>query len=172
MKMAKASQADLDMAMELSNALDALEKRLFPAGMKRDDAELFDDAHPRHCEEALAHLLELYKRASLMRVVWGCAVMLDPRNRLVDPSADTIEHHPDRAELAVQVDGLKFDALGEPRTRYVRVSLDGNHCVMHPSEGDRYVEDARQAGDESPYVVRDVWLSEREFDDLPEHEGF
>jgi hypothetical protein len=67
---------------------------------------------------------------------------------------------------------LMFDALGEPRTRYVRVSLDGNHCVMHPREGDAYLEEARQNGDDSPYVVADVYLSEREFNDLPEHEGF
>lgn len=71
-----------------------------------------------------------------------------------------------------QPDGLMFDALGEPRTRYVRVSLRGNHCVMHPNEGDRYLQDARDNGDDSPYVVRDVYLSEREFEDLPEHEGF
>jgi len=77
-----------------------------------------------------------------------------------------------RIEQMCQPDGLKFDALGEPRTRYVRVSLNGSHCVMHPSEGDAYLKDARDAGDESEYTVRDVWLSEREFDDLPEHNGF
>ena len=71
-----------------------------------------------------------------------------------------------------QPDGLMFDALGEPRTRYVRVSLHGNHCVMHPNEGDSYLQDARDNGDDSPYVVRDVYLSAREFEDLPEHEGF
>ena len=52
--------------------------------------------------------------------------------------------------------GLKFDALGEPRTRYVRVTLNGSHCVMHPSEGDTYLKDARENGDESNYVVRCV----------------
>lgn len=71
-----------------------------------------------------------------------------------------------------QPNGLMFDALGQPRTRYVRVSLGGNHCVMHPSEGDSYLQEARDSGDESSYVVADVYLSEREFDDLPEHEGF
>ena len=74
--------------------------------------------------------------------------------------------------MKAQIEGLMFDALGEPRTRYVRVSLNGSHCVMHPIEGDRYVQDARDAGDESEYIVRDVWLSEREFEDLPEHDGF
>jgi hypothetical protein len=69
-------------------------------------------------------------------------------------------------------DELLRDAFGEPRTRYVRVSLDGNHCVMRPQEGDTYLADARQNGDDSPYDVADVYLSEREFNDLPEHEGF
>lgn len=68
--------------------------------------------------------------------------------------------------------GLMFDAFGEPRTRYVRVSLDGSHCIMHPSEGDRYLQDARDCGDSGEYIVADVYLSEREFDDLPEHDGF
>jgi hypothetical protein len=68
--------------------------------------------------------------------------------------------------------GLMFDALGEPRTRYVRVSLAGSHCIMHPSEGDTYLQDARDAGDDSEYTVADVYLSEREFEDLPEHDGF
>jgi hypothetical protein len=73
-----------------------------------------------------------------------------------------------------QPNGLMFDALGEPRTRYVRVTLNGSHCVMHPSEGECYVQDARDAGDPDweRYIVRDVWLSEREFEDLPEHDGF
>lgn len=82
-----------------------------------------------------------------------------------------------RAELTdeqqlCQPNGLMFDAFGQPRTRYVRVSLNGSHCVMRPSEGDTYIKDARDNGDESAYVVRDVYLSEREFDDLPEFDGF
>lgn len=68
--------------------------------------------------------------------------------------------------------GVMFDAFGEPRTRYVRVTLDGAHCVMHPSEGDTYLSDAQQNGDESHYIVSDVYLSEREFEDLPEFDGF
>lgn len=75
---------------------------------------------------------------------------------------------------ACQINGLMFDALGEPRTRYVRVTLDGSHCVLDAREGDRYVADARAAGDDAAdrYVVRDVYLSEREFDALPEFDGF
>ena len=70
------------------------------------------------------------------------------------------------------INGLRFDAFGEPRVRYVRVSLSGNHCIMRPSEGDSYLQDARDCGDDSEYTVADVYLSEREFEDLPEHDGF
>mgnify|MGYP000473453094 CR=1 FL=1 len=76
------------------------------------------------------------------------------------------------ARMKCLPNGVMFDALGEPRTRYVRVSLNGSHCVMQPSEGDTYLKDARENGDDSAYVVADVYLSEREFEDLPEHDGF
>lgn len=78
------------------------------------------------------------------------------------------------ANAMVQVEGLRFDALGEPRRRYVRVTLNGSHCVMPPAEGDSYIEAARNDGDPDwdRYIVRDVYLSEREFEDLPEFEGF
>lgn len=92
---------------------------------------------------------------------------------LLVASTDPLGLVPERGKLC-QPEGLGFDAFGEPRTRYVRVTLNRNHCVMHPSEGDCYVQDARDAGDPDweRYIVRDVWLSEREFEDLPEHDGF
>lgn len=102
MKMAKASKADLDMAMELCNALDALTQRwgaTVPDEIAKpdggDENEYFDRDDREQCQRVLGYLLELADRASLMRVVWGCAVMLDPTNKCVDPNADTIEHHPD-----------------------------------------------------------------------------
>jgi hypothetical protein len=87
----------------------------------------------------------------------------------------TVNAQSDEVErMQCLINGMQFDALGQPRTRYVRVSLDGNHCVMYPSEGDCYMQEARDAGDPDwkRYIVRDVWLSEREFEDLPEHDGF
>lgn len=65
-----------------------------------------------------------------------------------------------------------FDALGEPRTRYVRVTLGDVDCVMHPSEGDAYLKDAKGCGDDGAYVLTNVYISEREFEDLPEFDGF
>lgn len=95
-----------------------------------------------------------------------------------DEAADELDRLTRELEAArkdaalCQPSGLMFDALGKPRTRYVRVTLNRSHCVMHPSEGDRYVQDARDAGDDSQYTVTDVYLSEREFYDMPEFDGF
>lgn len=97
MKIAKASEADLKMAMELMNALESLERyRTFPEGMRSDpdDYADFDADNSEHCREVMEYLLKLTGGASLMRVVFGMAVLLDPANQCVDPAADTLEHHP------------------------------------------------------------------------------
>ena len=103
-KMAKASDHDISVAMNLCNALEALTQQWsphFPQAIAKppseDDDEDFDNDNPEHCKRALDHLLELARSASMMRVIWGAAVMLHPRNRCVDPNTDTIEHHPDAA---------------------------------------------------------------------------
>lgn len=102
MKMAKASNQDLDMAMDLCGAIDALTNNwpTMPESLSNHDddamgAEHFDRDDDKQCGKVLRHLLEIAERGSLMRVVLGAAVMLDPRNKLVDPDADTIEHHPE-----------------------------------------------------------------------------
>lgn len=102
MKMAKANERDLEMALELCNALDALtgrwgatmpEKIAKPEGTS--DTEYFDPEDAEQCIRVVAYLRELADAASLMRVVFGMTVLLDPRNKIVDPAADTLEHHPD-----------------------------------------------------------------------------
>lgn len=100
MKMAKASAADIDMAIELAAALAALSSywgAVMPPklqGATEEDAPFsIDDADD--CRRVLRYLIQLDRRASLFRVAYGMAVLLDPRNKIVDPDADTLEHHPD-----------------------------------------------------------------------------
>lgn len=101
MKMAKASQADLDMAMELVSAFENLGSRWVPAMpmeieqvSDEQEHEGFDRDDDTQCGRALRYLLDLTDRASLGRVVWGMAVVCDKDNQLLDPDADTIEVHP------------------------------------------------------------------------------
>ncbi len=66
----------------------------------------------------------------------------------------------------------EFDALGEPRTRYVRVILDGATMVISSADAEEFNATAKANDDNSDYEFKDVYLSERELDDLPEFEGF
>lgn len=64
--------------------------------------------------------------------------------------------------------GVMFDALGEPRKRYVRITHDGAHCIVQPDD----VKDMVDSEKPEDYTLTDTYLSEREFEDLPEFDGF
>jgi hypothetical protein len=113
MKMAKASEADLRMAMDLCSALDLLGQRFIPCMPEAieqlgpdDEREPFDSDDDAQCGRAMRHLLEIAERGSLMRVVWGMAVLLDPANRMVDSDADTLERHPSHAAAVAALKNL------------------------------------------------------------------
>lgn len=137
MKMAKASEADLQMAMDLTGMLDALGHRLCPSMptviARNGGDEEFDRNDDAQCGRALRVLLETADRASLGRVVWGAAVMLDPRNRLVDPAADTIEQHPDRVHASTAAKALRA-ALAE--LHRVCLGMDLENQAERPTEAE------------------------------------
>jgi hypothetical protein len=64
---------------------------------------------------------------------------------------------------------VMFDALGEPRTAYERLTLDGAHMVLTTAEAEAYLATEPL---ETTYLRTTVYLSEREFEDLPEFDGF
>lgn len=108
LKMAKASQADMDMAERLCGALESLDRGYMPEGVdSQEDGAEFDQDNDRHCGEAMRHLLAIIRDGSLGRVIWGMHVLIDPRNTFVDPAADTLEPHPDHAKL---IAALKTDS--------------------------------------------------------------
>lgn len=106
MKMARASEADLRMAMDLSSALDQLGQQFVPCMPQAiaklvtgEECEHFDSDDDAQCGRAMRYLLEIAARGSLGRVIFGMAVLLDPTNRMVDSAADTLEHHPDNVAV-------------------------------------------------------------------------
>ena len=107
--MAKASEADISMAMDLANVMDDIERGYFPAKFSDDEEEGIEwiDTHDREQYEKLIDGLKLLlKKGSISRVIWGMAVVCDPDNEAIDPDADTIEHHPKRLQLEKQRDEL------------------------------------------------------------------
>lgn len=101
MKMAKANQADIDMAMTLSSFIDSIDKGYVPDAASNDAERIewlcLDDGE--QCCRIVSELKSIITKGSFFRVVFGLAVLLDPDNELVDPDADTIEHHPKRKAL-------------------------------------------------------------------------
>ncbi|WP_427551872.1 hypothetical protein ACQE3D_24885 (plasmid) [Methylomonas sp. MS20] len=106
MKMAKANPADLDMALELTSALEAISRRdgaslpenIVKSQDDEDEAEPFSVEDSEHCRRVCEYLIHLSRSASLFRVVISMTVLLDPENKVVDPSASTLAHHPDTLE--------------------------------------------------------------------------
>lgn len=101
MKMAKASPADLEAAMDVVRILESLDRGLMPSEMAEDedeDGSYFDTDDSGDCKKALNLLLDAADKGSIGRVVYGMFVLLDPNNEAIDPNLDYIEHHPKRIE--------------------------------------------------------------------------
>jgi hypothetical protein len=56
------------------------------------------------------------------------------------------------------------------RKRYVRLEYDGNVCIVEPDDVDDMIED--HDPDADPIKQSDVWMTAKEFEDLPEFEGW
>ena len=122
MKMAKASTADMEMAMRLCSALEAIDRRFFPEGAEgENDKADFDCDDDAHCGQVLRHVLEILQGGSIARVIWGMDVMLDPANKVVDPDADTLEYHP--KTVAAFLDSERMDWLADPANGIGNVQL-------------------------------------------------
>lgn len=104
MKMAKASERDIDAAGAAMSVLNDISSGYYPARDEEGDPPLFFD------EDDPAHLRLFYDlmKKSLDdapgwpgRVIGGmCFVILYDANRIVDPDADTLELHPRFKEAA------------------------------------------------------------------------
>lgn len=132
MKMAKASEADMEMALKLCSALEAMDRRFFPEGAEgENDPEYFDCDDDAHCGQALRHILRILQGGSIGRVIWGMYVMLDPANKVVDPDADTLEDHPDT--VAAMRDRERMDWLADPANGIGNVQLPTEvvHANVH-----------------------------------------
>jgi hypothetical protein len=147
MKIAKASEADLNMAMDLAGALECLSHRWvpsFPQGCGDTDPDADDDFDvddDQHCGRALRHLLDIAKRGSMGRVVWGMVTLVDPSNKIIDPAADVLEVHPDLKRRVEAPESLR-SALQVLHS--VCVAMDLVNQMERPTE-DQYQSAMAQA---------------------------
>lgn len=135
MKMAKASERDIDAAGNAMSILGDISGGYYPAGEVGDEVEptWFDPDNADH----LRHFYDLIN-ATLDkspgwpgRVIGGmCYVILFDKNQIVDPSADTLELHPRFAAAADQRDEL-LKALKElADAAQARENPMGDPCAL------------------------------------------
>lgn len=110
MKMAKANENDLNTALEMCRALEALEGGYLPDEMTDDDDGVAYYAD-EHAEKVVEHILAIHKRASLFRVCFGMTVLLDPANQIVDQELSHLELHPRLALCAKTCEGITDETL-------------------------------------------------------------
>lgn len=133
MKMAKASQRDIDAAGEAMSILIAIDRGDYP---RTDDLENAPDSFDEDDPEHLRHFYDAMK-ATLEtgwpgRVIGGmCYVIMNPENEILDPASDTLDLHPKFAkqeeQLAAALALLKEvagnDPYAAPCTMSPRVAL-------------------------------------------------
>lgn len=102
MKMAKASQADLELGLAITSVIEACERGMMPADLCEDeDADDYEDfyrCNQRQCYEVLNHILDIAEKGSLARVTWGMFILLDPENKILDPNVDHLALHPELSD--------------------------------------------------------------------------
>jgi hypothetical protein len=107
MKMAKASQADIDAAIELYQFLQAIgDGRPAADVVEEFDYKGYGDLLERQAPD-VEFLVRAHERGGLFRVVWGLQVLLDPANEVVDPNLPHLEVHPKHTQAAQERDAAR-----------------------------------------------------------------
>jgi len=101
MKMSKASSDDIDMAIMLAGYLESIERGYMPDELTDGEecGEFIDTSDNEQYDRLIDGLQLLMRKGSIGRVVLGMAVVCNPNKKFIDPSAETIEGHPDLIRL-------------------------------------------------------------------------
>lgn len=135
MKMAKASEADINMAMTMANILDDIERGFFPAKLASDpeseESEWLETSSCEQYERLIDGLKRVLNQGSIFRVIWGMAVVCDPDNELLDPTSDVIAVHP-KLTLALESKAA-HDVFGERKRQQNVEGWTPEHDDQHES---------------------------------------
>lgn len=137
MRMAKASDKEIEQAIILAGVLDDVDRDQYPRGVdgefNENDPDYFDEDDREHLKVFLDRMKEL--SGGLFRVVFGFATLMNPANELVDPDLDHLALHPRLIKALQAVDGedpARCEICGARMD-----SHDADHlCRMHREFGE------------------------------------
>ena len=131
MKMAKASEKDIDAAGNAMSVLNDISSGYYPKRDGDDCEDLhFDPDEPAHLRKFFNLMADTLDRAPgwPSRVIGGmCYVILFDKNKILDPDADVLEVHPRFAQVAKERDEL-LEALKTARDHIDMNALEISHC--------------------------------------------
>lgn len=110
MKIARATDADIEMALELAGALESLTDSAMPQQIENSDDgsyEPFDLEDRDQCVRVCKYLTTVAEKGSLWRVALGMSAVLNPKNNITDPNADTLEPSPRIQAMESALDELR-----------------------------------------------------------------
>ena len=99
MNIARANAQDIEAAFVLLGLLDTVGKGYYPSDPNADDSDdplMFDAEDPDHLQQLWKRLKACMDQAPGFqgRVIFGGVTMMDPRNRIIDDTADVLQLHP------------------------------------------------------------------------------
>lgn len=94
-RMAKASQADLDAAYRIMNLLASMDRGHYPSN-EEGSPTFFDSDDWEHLQFLHQQIIEIADNSGgVSRVIGAAGILLNEKNGLIDPDDDCIELHPD-----------------------------------------------------------------------------
>lgn len=96
LKIARASQADIDAATKLFQLLNAVDGGNFPPKNDEEEWPEFDEDNKNHLQQFLEDALDCFNHppSGLMRVLYAAICSLDPDNKLFNPDSNHLDFHP------------------------------------------------------------------------------
>ena len=150
MKMAKASEKDIDAAGDAMSVLNDISSGYYPKRDGDDCEDLhFDPDEPAHLRKFFNLMADTLDKAPGWpgRVIGGmCYVIMFGRNKIVDPDADVLELHPRFAQVQAQRDELLAALRGMLAIVNDSRGVAGYHLNGDTAEWDEFDEvDAARA---------------------------
>lgn len=153
MKIAKASERDINMAIELCGLLESLEKGFMPVSNEDNKDAEFDRDNPDDCRVALNIILDKLRAGCIARVVWGMAWLAHPESKLLDLDADIIKAHP---------------SLSNRQQRQAEI-LQWANTTFGESAASNTGERTRRFAEEAIEAIQAVGLDKKSLHDIIDH---
>ena len=146
MKMAKASEKDIDAAGDAMSVLNDISSGYYPR-RDGDDCEdtFFDEDDRNHLRRFYDLMADTLDKAPGWpgRVIGGmCYVIMFGRNKIVDPDADVLELHPRFAQVQAQRDALlealeRLISSGDVRDAAEKSAITQARAAIAKVEGEK-----------------------------------